>query len=66
MRTTMDIDDKLLNGAKAALGAKTKKETVERSLQEVIRRQRIQALLDRQGKGFGLSLRELYRTRRDE
>lgn len=65
-RTTMDINDKLLSDAKAALHAKTKKEAVERSLEEVIRQQHVRALLDRQGKGFGLTLRQLYRMRRDE
>ena len=65
-RTTMDLDDKLLDEAKAFLHAKTKKEAIERSLEEVVRQKHIRALLDRQGKGFGLTLRQLYRMRRDE
>lgn len=66
MRTTVDIDNKLINEAKAALHAKTKKEAIQRSLQETVRRERIRALLDRQGKGFGITLRDLYRMRKDE
>jgi Arc/MetJ family transcription regulator len=62
----MDLDDKLLDEAKAFLRARTKKEAVERSLEEIVRQKHLRALLDRQGKGFGLTLRQLYRMRRDE
>ena len=66
MRTTMDIDEKLLTTAMRALGVKTKRETVERSLEEVIRTKRIRSLLAMQGKGYGMTLREFLRSRRDE
>jgi len=35
-KTLIDVDDDLLNQAKAALGARTKKETVNRALAEAV------------------------------
>lgn len=66
MRTTMDLDGRLLRDTMQALGTKTKRETVEQSLREALRTQRIHALLSRQGKGYGMTLREFLRSRRDE
>lgn len=40
MRTMIDIDDELMAEAKRVLGTKTKKQTVERALREVIARQK--------------------------
>ena len=65
-RTTIDLDDRLLKETMRALGARTKRETVERSMQEALRTQRIRALLAREGKGYGMTLREFLRTRTDE
>ena len=65
-RTTMDIDEKLLAETKKALGARTKRETVEQSLRETLRTKRIQALLAMQGQGHGMTLRQFLRSRRDE
>ncbi len=36
MRTNIDIDDKLLSEARDILGTKTKKETVETALTEIV------------------------------
>lgn len=66
MRTTIELDDQLLRDTMHVLGAKTKRETVERSMQETLRTQRIRALLARQGTGYGMTLKEFLRTRRDE
>lgn len=66
MRTTVDLNDKLLEEAMARSKAKTKKETIEWGLQELINAARRRALIERAGKGFGITLRDLYRMRRDE
>ncbi|MEO0131183.1 MAG: type II toxin-antitoxin system VapB family antitoxin, partial [candidate division WOR-3 bacterium] len=44
MRTTLAIKEKLLNEAKALSGAKTKKEAVEKALEEFIRRRKSKKL----------------------
>ena len=66
MRTTMDINGKLLRETMRALGTKTKRETVEESLRETLRTKRIHELLAMRGKGYGMTLREFLRSRRDE
>lgn len=66
MRTTMDINGKLLRETMRALGTKTKRETVEESLRETLRTKRIHELLATRGKGYGMTLREFLRWRRDE
>jgi Arc/MetJ family transcription regulator len=40
MRSTIDINDELIEEAKALTGAKTKKAVVEHSLRELIRKKR--------------------------
>ncbi len=50
MRTTLTIDEELLDEAKAVSGAKTKKEAIERALKEFIRKRRSMKLLDLEGK----------------
>jgi Arc/MetJ family transcription regulator len=49
MRTNIDIDDKLLAQARRVAGTKTKKETVEYALRELVRRKRRRAILDLRG-----------------
>jgi Arc/MetJ family transcription regulator len=66
MRTTVDLDDRLLKEAMARSRAKTKRETIERGLQELIKAERIRGLISMRGKGYGMSLREFLRTRADE
>jgi Arc/MetJ family transcription regulator len=66
MRTTLDVDERLLRDTMKALGTKTKRETVEQSLREALRTKRIQELLAMQGKGYGMTLREFLRSRTDE
>ena len=50
MRTTLAINEKLLDEATTLSGAKTKKETVEIALDEFIRRRKARKLLDLEGK----------------
>ncbi|MBZ0170553.1 hypothetical protein MELA_00024 [Candidatus Methylomirabilis lanthanidiphila] len=50
MRTTLEIDDRLLKQALALTKAKTKKELVHRSLQAVIRQHRIERLIGKLGR----------------
>ena len=66
MRTTMEIDDKLLNQALALTKAKTKRELIHRSLKALIRQQRIERLLGKLGR-FPLELtsKRLTRLRAD-
>lgn len=49
MKTTIDIDPRLLKEARKALGTTTLKGTVDASLKAVIRRHRLQALADALG-----------------
>jgi Arc/MetJ family transcription regulator len=55
MRTTLEIDDKLLKQAQVLIKAKTKKEVIHHSLEALIRRQRIERLLGKLGQ-FPLDL----------
>jgi hypothetical protein len=50
MRTTLNLPGKLLRQAKKALKAKSKTEAIVRSLENVIRRQKIEAFLSLRGK----------------
>jgi Arc/MetJ family transcription regulator len=49
MRTTLDIPEPLLEEARRLLGFKSKTDTVVLSLQELIRRKRIEELKDMMG-----------------
>lgn len=66
MRTTLDIDGRLLREAMVRARARTKTEAVERGLQELINAERRRRLLLAKGKGYAMSLRSFLRTRRDE
>jgi hypothetical protein len=50
MRTTLDIPENLLDEARSLLGFKSKTDTVILSLQELIRRKRIEELRSMLGK----------------
>lgn len=50
MRTTLEIDDKLLKQVQALTKTKTKKEVVHRSLEALIRQQRIERLHGKLGR----------------
>jgi Arc/MetJ family transcription regulator len=49
MRTTLAIKEELLNAVKELSGARTKKEAVERALEEFIRRRKAKRLIDLEG-----------------
>jgi Arc/MetJ family transcription regulator len=50
MRTNIDIDDDLMKAAMEASGKKTKKETVEEALRELIRYKKQLSIIDLAGK----------------
>ena len=66
MRTTLDLDGKLLHKAMAMAHTKTKTETIERALQELIRKAHMDRLIASCGSGTTLTLRKLSQMRRDE
>ena len=66
MRIAVDLNGRLLKEAMARAHTKTKQETLERGLQELINAERRRALIARAGKGFGVTLEEFLRTRVDE
>ncbi len=67
MRTTLDIDIKLLEEAMRLTRAKSKKETIDVSLKELIRQRRRERLLSRLGRfKLDLTLKKLERLRQGE
>lgn len=66
MRTTLDLDARLLNKAMAWTKGRTKKETVERGLQELIRAEARRRLMAMKGRGYGMSLKSFLKHRGDE
>jgi len=50
MRTTVELDEKLLQDAMAATGAKKKRQTLELALREIVRQRRLERLRQRLGK----------------
>ena len=60
MRTNIDIDDRLMAEAMQALGASTKRETVERALAEAVRaRRQLEAWKRMKGMGWEGDLEEM-------
>lgn len=67
MRTTIDIREDLMEEAMRLTKAKTKKEVINFSLEELIRRRRIQSLIEWIGSGeFGLTREEYDRMEEKE
>ncbi len=66
MRTTLDIDERLLKNAMIRSKSRTKTEAVERGLHELIQTGRCHALIEARGKGYGMSLNSFLRSRTDE
>ena len=67
MRTTLDIDAKLLEDAVAATGARSKKEAVQIALEQLLRARRREELCGLIGNydGFTLSTKKLEKMRND-
>ena len=64
MKTTLEVDEVLLNKAKKILGAGTIRETVEKSLQAVVRQQALNELADSLGTmQFDLTVTDLRKQR---
>jgi Arc/MetJ family transcription regulator len=64
LRTTLVIDENLLNEVKVLTGSKTKKQAVEKALKEFVQRRKAKALLDLEGKvELSLSVTELIERR---
>jgi Arc/MetJ family transcription regulator len=67
MRTTLAIKEKLLEEVKSLSGAKTKKEAVEKALEDYIKRRRSKKLIDLEGKvDLQFTVEELVKRRRKD
>jgi Arc/MetJ family transcription regulator len=67
MRSTIDIDEKLFQEAKKLTSARTKKELINLSLKELIRKKRIEHLLSLHGTSpIDTTLNDLRKSREDE
>lgn len=67
MRATIDIDDKLIEEAKKLTAVKTKKELINLSLKELIRKKRIEHLLSMYGTApVDITLKDVEKFREDE
>lgn len=66
MRTTLDIDERLLKEAVSRTKCRTKTEAVERGLRELIQAAKRHQLLEARGQGYGMTPKEFLRSRADE
>jgi Arc/MetJ family transcription regulator len=67
MRATIDIDDKLIEEAKKLTNVKTKKELINLSLKELIKKKRIEHLLSLFGSSpIDITLKDVEKFREDE
>ena len=65
MRTTLAINEELLDEVKLLSGAKTKKDAVEKALEEFIRRRKAKKLIQLEGKiELSFTPKELLSRRR--
>lgn len=67
VRTTVELDEKLLQEAIAVTGTKKKRQLIELALQEIVRQRRIDRLRQRLGKTpLTLTVEDLRRMRADD
>jgi Arc/MetJ family transcription regulator len=67
MRTTLAIKEELLEEVKALSGVRTKKEAVEKALEEFVRRRKAKKLIDLEGKmELSFTLGEFIKQRRKD
>jgi Arc/MetJ family transcription regulator len=67
MRTSINIDDKLLEEAQKVTAIKTKRALVDLSLKELVRRKRLEHLIGLYGTDpIDLTLQEVEESRKDE
>ena len=64
MKTTLEVDEVLLGKARKILGASTIRETVEKSLQTVVRQKALNELADLGGTVEMISLEDLLKQRK--
>jgi Arc/MetJ family transcription regulator len=63
-RLTATLDDKLLDEARRAMSTRTKRETIEAALREVVRRAKTRKALEHKGRlHLGFSREDLLRRR---
>ena len=63
-RFTTTLDDQLLDEARRAMSTRTKRETIEAALRDVVRRARARKALENKGKlHLGFSRQDLLRRR---
>jgi Arc/MetJ family transcription regulator len=67
VRLNVEIDPELLDAAVAAVGARTKREAIETALRELVRRRRLDRLIERAGSvPLSQSVDDLIRRREEE
>jgi len=67
MRTTLSVREDLIEEVKALSGVKTKKDAVEKALEEFVRRRKAKKLLDLEGKvELSFTLEEFIERRKRE
>jgi len=67
MRTTLALNEHLLDEVKTLSGARTKKEAVEKAMTEFIQRRKSKKLLDLEGKvELAYTVEELIKRRRKD
>jgi Arc/MetJ family transcription regulator len=67
MRTTVDIDERLIREAMSLLRVNTKRQAVQQSLEAVVRQARRRRLRSKLGNiELDITLEELHEMRRDE
>jgi Arc/MetJ family transcription regulator len=67
MRTTLVIDEGLIEEAKALSGIKTKKKAIEKALEEFVRKRKAKKLLDLEGKvELSFTVEDLIKRRRKD
>jgi Arc/MetJ family transcription regulator len=67
MRTTVDIDERLIREAMSLLKVNTKRQAVQKSLEAVVRQARRRRLRSKLGNiELDITLEELHEMRRDE
>jgi len=67
MRTTLSVREDLIEEVKGLSGVKTKKDSVEKALEEFVRRRKAKKLLDLEGKvELSFTLEEFIERRKRE
>ena len=66
-KTTVELDETLLQKAKEAIGSRTKRETIETALQELVKRHQRELLIQEMGTyDLDLTQEDIDKMRRDD